>query len=187
MSFNFSDGKTNENSYSIKFRNIPSWQSDIVEKVEYCEDCHDSKHGLFPGDHNIAMMFITIQTDLQTIIPMKSPYSKSLEDLIKESYVHYGLAATIRSDFEIGQATFTTQRFISELDCSRIYPGIAGRVCTKDRQEYTTSSHDIGSGLIYCNEETGESQLYGVLLATDKSTRSNLYGFLKYYEHWVHF
>ena len=181
-----SDGKVNQNSYSIRFNNIVNWKTDVVDRVEYCEDCHDYVHGLFPGEDNIAMMFITIQTDLPTITPIKSTNSKSIGDLVKESFGHYALVPTIRSDFEIGQATFTAQRFISENNCRSYYRGTVGRICSKDRQDYTTAPHDIGSGVIYCNEETGQLQLYGVLLATDEKSKSNLYGFLRYYEHWVH-
>ncbi|CAO1423413.1 unnamed protein product [Diamesa hyperborea] len=180
------DEKVNENSYSLKFKNIVNWQSDIVERVEYCEDCHDNKGGLIIGEDSIAMMFITIQIDLQTITPIKSTYSKTLEELVKESFIHYALVPTIRKDFQIGQPTFTAQRFISENECENIYPGTVGRICSKDRQDYTTDLHDIGSGIIYCNEEIGEPQLYGVLLATDENSKTNLYGFLRYYEHWVH-
>ena len=132
-------------------------------------------------------MFITIQTSLQTITPIRTYNSKSFDVLLRESFAHSALVPTIRNDFEDGQATFTAQRIISDKDCATLYRFLVGRICTKDRQKRTISSHDIGNGLIYCNEQTGESQLYGVLLFTNEYSQSSKYGYLKYYEDWVHF
>lgn len=178
----------NTNSYSLKFNNIPEWQtSDIVLNVEYCNECYDNKHELINGADNIAMMYLTMQSTLKTITPIRMSNSKSFGELFQESFAHSAIVPAIRSIFEDGMSTFTVHRFISEKECSGNYPNVVGRICTNYRQEFGLGGYDLGGGLIYCNEETGEPMLYGVLIEAKDKSITYLHAYLGYYEKWIHF
>lgn len=178
----------NKKSYSLKFNNNPEWYtSNIVLNVQYCNDCYDYKHELINGADNIAMMYLTIQSTLKTITPIRMSNSKTFGELFQESFAHSAIVPAVRSIFEDGMPTFTVHRFISEKECSEIHPNVVGRFCTNNRQEFGFSDYDLGGGLIYCNEETGEPMLYGVLIEAKDQSKTYLHAYLGYYEKWIHF
>lgn len=137
-------------------------------------------------ENDIAMMVVTEQKDAPLIAPIKLSDSKGQCDLMKESFAHFALHPAIINDFENGQSIFNARRFISNWDCAEIYRSVIGRICTKSRQEFDLSPHDVGSGLVYCNEKTGVPQLYAVLIDYDKATKTQIYAYLDYYQDWIH-